>query len=560
MTYLRLLGAVVFAASCASGFVTACTQADPAVSAPSVDAGSEAAETAVETIDDASAASIAFSLCPGAYTGACASIPMPLDWSAPEGAKIGILIDKIASTAKPKRQLWLLQGGPGASAASLGALGVAIADQVEDTEVLTIEHRGVGSSNRLACADFEAAHPSVGDAGATDKAPCFDEVKSKHGDDLRFYTATNAARDLAHAIELLRRPGVPVFVLGASYGTYWAQRFLQVAPNAAAGVVLDSIVPAQGQSLSLFDTQGDKVAIKLAEHCKANASCTGALGPDPWARLQAANQKLSAGHCPESGLTPDERVRFTQFLQMRPFMGYAFALWHRFDRCTAEDAAAIRTFLSKNPLRDPNERLGSDAVYANIGFSELWESPPPSDEVMTERFDSAVFPAGVRGLQPIYPAWPRYAADEHVGTYPSTSLPMLMLAGGLDAQTPLESQELVKAHYTAPNQTFVTLPLASHIVLGQSPFLDGAPGGAPRDCGFELLNAFLSNPTAPLDVGCATKLAPIEFSRPSDETAFVMGTTDLWLGVPVVQTSPPAGFPSIGPGGFPLPFVGTNMR
>ena len=50
-------------------------------------------------------------------------------------------------------------------------------------------------------------------------------------------------RDLAAVLERTRKPGQRSFVYGVSYGTYWAQRYLHVAPTQAAGVILDSIVP-----------------------------------------------------------------------------------------------------------------------------------------------------------------------------------------------------------------------------------------------------------------------------------------------------------------------------
>ena len=60
----------------------------------------------------------------------------------------------------------------------------------------------------------------------------------------------------------MRRPGIPTYVYGVSYGTTWAQRFMQVAPQTAAAVVLDSIIPrsvrvseapSYGQSVITYD-------------------------------------------------------------------------------------------------------------------------------------------------------------------------------------------------------------------------------------------------------------------------------------------------------------------
>ncbi|MBX3222995.1 MAG: alpha/beta hydrolase [Labilithrix sp.] len=503
---------------------------------------------------EASSPSLSYQPCPGGYSGACATVQMPLDWNAPAGRTIPVLIDKIVSSQRPKQQIWLLQGGPGGTAAGMIPLGLALAERMPDAEVMTLEHRGVGASSRLACPKAEAKHAATSSDAGTDDAPdaeadpdastptvegagplpnreCLDEINAARGEDLRHFTTTNAARDLARAIELTRRdPAVPVFVYGVSYGTYWVHRFLQVAPNAASGVVLDSIVTPGEQFLSTFDLQGDLAAMKVAEHCKLDAQCNAFLGPDPWARLQEIKVKADQGHCPEAGLKPRDRTRLTFLLQLRILSGYAFALFHRFDRCTAEDAAAIRTFASRNLTLDPNAALNSSALYANIAFSELWESPPPDAATMAQRFGASVFPSGIDQLAPLYASWPRYDADELVGKFATTNVPMLMLAGTLDAQTPIAQQEKFKPHFAGPKQTFVTVPNANHSVVSQSPMRPDIGSTEQRSCGFELLLSFLANPEAPIDTSCTTKIAPIEFARPADEVAYLFGTSEMWLG------------------------------
>lgn len=370
-------------------------------------------------------------------------------------------------------------------------------------------------------------------------AACFSEIKQRYGDDLRHYTTTHAARDLARAIALTRRePDVPVFLYGVSYGTYWAQRYLQIEPAGVAGVVLDSIVAPQGQHLSKFDTQGDIAAMKVAELCKLDATCSANLGPDPWARLVTIKQKLDSGWCPEAApsIRGGDGLPLVALLQQRALTGYAFALLHRFDRCSAEDVTAIKKLTTTKIFTNPAESFDSPGLHANIAFSELWESPPPDAATMKQRSDAAIFPAGVEALATEHAAWPKYPADEYVGQYPKTSVPLLMLAGTLDAQTPIELQETVKPHYSAPNQTFVTVPTANHAVVNQSPMLLELGATQPKICGMEVIVSFFSNPQVPPDTSCASKIAPLEFTRPPAEVAFLLGTSDMWLGVKAQPT------------------------
>jgi hypothetical protein len=99
---------------------------------------------------------------------------------------------------------------------------------------------------------------------------------------------------------------------------------------------------------------------------------------------------------------------------------------------------------------------------------------------------------------------------------------MLLLAGTLDPATPLSIQNGAKAAFTRANQTFVTMPGASHGVILNSKVSWGRP-----PCGTELVVGFLDNPSAPLDLTCVDRVAKVAFdSAASTENFF--GTTNLW--------------------------------
>ncbi|MCC7542830.1 MAG: hypothetical protein IT379_41830 [Deltaproteobacteria bacterium] len=73
------------------------------------------------------------------------------------------------------------------------------------------------------CGDDAAA----ADAGAV---PAIDGSTADAGPELRATTPTGAARDLGALIDATRGAADRVFVHGGSYGTYWAQRYLQLFP------------------------------------------------------------------------------------------------------------------------------------------------------------------------------------------------------------------------------------------------------------------------------------------------------------------------------------------
>jgi pimeloyl-ACP methyl ester carboxylesterase len=546
----------------------------PALRDAGADAPNEAASFEGGKDSAAEAGGITFQGCPGAFSGECATLSVPLDWSNPSGQKIDLFIDKIASSIHPRAQVWVLQGGPGGTAADVVPIGAEIANRVDDVEVFTIEHRGVGYSDRLGCpqedaladagtpSDAGGGNPSDGsddgaaddgafDAGLVDAAPpdsfdyhgCIASLQAKWGSGLAQFNITNAAKDLEYAIAVTREPNEQSMVYGVSYGTLWAQRYLQVAPTQSSGVILDSIVAPDALFLSNFDPQPDVQAQKLADLCKMDASCTAALGADPWARIEDIKAQVDHGFCQEAVPNPRDRVMITSLLRNWQLMPYAFAVWARIGRCSAADVTAIRQIAARLASPQPTASLESGVLGWNIMFPEMWESPAPSKATLEARFANTVFPAGgIDTLCDVRDAWPLYSLDAFAHEYASSTTPMLMLNGTLDSQTPIEISGAVKTHYTAPNQTFVTIPNANHGTVTQSPLAQapGVPSTPFTTCGMELVAQFVKDPKASLDTSCLGKLATVSFTRPADEIAYLFGTSDLWLGVRVPEAPMPS--------------------
>jgi pimeloyl-ACP methyl ester carboxylesterase len=572
----RTIGLGAFVTLLATGLAfVACgdDELTPAIRDASADAPLEAASS--EGGKDGAAeggGGVMFQSCPGAFSGACATLSVPLDWSNPTGQKIDLFIDKIASSVHPRAQVWVLQGGPGGTAADVVPIGTEIANRVNDVDVFMIEHRGVGYSSRLGCpqanaatgpgnpfdgggdtldaSDDGAADDGAFDGGLVDASPpelfdhqgCIASLQAKWGAGLAQFNITNAAKDLEYAIAVTRHPGEQSIVYGVSYGTLWAQRYLQVAGTQSAGVILDSIVTPDTLFLSNFDTQPDVQAQKLADLCKADSACTAALGADPWARIQQIKADVDHGHCSEALPNPRDRVAITALNRNWQLMPYALATWARVGRCSAADVNAVRQILGRLAQVPPTASLASSLLGFNIMFPEMWETPSPTKATLESRFANAVFPnSGIDQLADVRDAWPLYSLDMFAHEYATTTPPMLMLNGTLDSQTPIELAGAAKSHYAGPNQTFVTIPNANHGTVDQSPVIvaPSVPSGPFTTCGMDLVAQFVKDPKASLDMSCLGKLAPVSFTRPADEIAYLFGTSDLFLGVRVPDVPMP---------------------
>ena len=360
---------------------------------------------------------------------------------------------------------------------------------------------------------------------------CLPAMIARHGDELRFYDTTQAANDLGLAIERVNTTGQPTIVLGVSYGTTWAHRYLQLFPKQASGVVLDSML-VPGGSLARQDADSDEAARDLMETCRMNAFCTGKLGPDPWAKAQAVIAKLKAGHCPAIA-RPDmpTHVRFRQtfpgFLMDPRFRAFIPSIVYRLDRCAPNDEAALKNLVAVLTQEQPESEMlkqwGWGLTY-NIIFSEHWEDPAPSAAELAEIRERAVASRDITEMMSkLYDKWPRYTPDPSTRAYAETDVPMLMLQGGLDPATLLRKARPIKEHFTRPNQTWVEVPSAGHTVFGSSMTRGG------RNCGLGMVMAFVQDPKAAVDTRCVDDVPPLDFENPGREYASaLLGTTDAW--------------------------------
>jgi len=482
-----------------------------------------------------SSSEITWSACPDDYLDECASVEMPINWLKPEGEKIPVLAArKLAKSGAGKRQLWLLQGGPGGSGNVFKGFVEAYADAMPDVDFYVLEHRGVGESTRLGCPEQESPSSAEGaNIAASEWPACIEALKSTWGERLSAFTTSNDAQDLQRFIELTREADKKVFIFGASYGTTRALRFLQWFPESADGVILDSVVSPGVQFLSRFDEQYDPVGIKISEMCAEDEVCGQKLGDDPWVRVINLKAQLAAGHCAGLGLTDDVLSSLLPaFIQLRVLRAHLFPIVYRVERCAEEDLPVLAHYFGalnqifageSGPMRD------SKALQTHVALSEMWEEPAPTAAELEARCDArTACPGFGPSLGPLYDIWPRYQTDLYANKWPQTNVPVLAMNGTLDPQTPIETAVATANHLTAPHQTFVTVPYSPHGVFVESPVK--TPGALP--CGLQMMNGFLENPEAEIDQSCLEDLVPVSFTLAEEEADFFFGTQDIWENTP----------------------------
>jgi len=483
----------------------------------------------------------------------CAMIEVPLRHDEPDGPKIEIWVQRLLGTAAQKRgQIWFLEGGPGGSGADFASFFDYFSAVAPGWDLYTLDHRGVGFSERLGCPVQEAFGSEAGFSISSGEWPdCLQHLQDTWGSDLAEFTTTAAAADLGMIIERVREPDKDVHVFGVSYGTYWAIRYLQLHPDQATGVILDSIAPP-GISLYDFDVFMNDIGEDFIEYCQNDALCASKLGADPWSAIGRVFSDVEAGSCPDiTALLGAGSERFYMRLILGTLLknillrSYAPAAVYRIDRCDPEDVAALERLFTAmfSPPGGPSayDRLGSTCLSYNVGLSELREDPPPdpADVAAMEvplYFSTNVGPQ-MRALQD---AWPLYPQDQYVYNWPDTQIPVLMMNGDLDPQTPPWVAAPAESHFTGTHHYYYVFPRCAHGLLGQSPVQ--TPGA--QQCGVQMLLDFVDDPLTAPDTACLDDILPLTFTGDPVYSQWLFGTDDMWENgtrrrAPVTAKKPP---------------------
>jgi pimeloyl-ACP methyl ester carboxylesterase len=457
-----------------------------------------------------------------------------LDPNEPAGPTIDVFVKRYRpAKGKGTYALWLLQGGPGASGYKFEGLAEGLGRQFPDIDFYIPDHRGTGRSSRIACPTQEDENSPGGILITEEEWPaCLAAVKAREGSRLAKFTTTNAASDLGSLIDRTRTPGQNVFVMGISYGTYLAHRYVQLFPKQADGVIFDSVAPP-GASLARQDEDANVAAKDFFDACKNDAFCNQKMGPDPWAKANALLAKLKMGHCPQIAVPGVEthvifRRVFGGFLMHPFYRTWIPSIVYRADRCAAQDVTALRVFMENATAEqspDTEQKLWGWILGNNISFSELWETPSPTAAQLAAIREASVVSRDVTTLfEPTVGTWPTYPADQYVGKYADSDVPMLFLSGGLDPATLITKARVMKPKFSRPNQSWFEVPTASHTVIGSSQTRTGL------SCGLRLVVNFMFGPKSPVDAACLANVAPLNFTNThlQQENLSLFGTADAW--------------------------------
>jgi pimeloyl-ACP methyl ester carboxylesterase len=182
----------------------------------------------------------------------CASVTVPMDWSAPRNGKtVRLAISRVRHTRTPFAGVMLVNpGGPGGSGLALATTGSKVPNGAGARyDWIGFDPRGVGASRpRLTCDADYANGPRPAYTPATDASvrawsrlsEGYAKDCARNGDLLAHMTTRDAANDMDYLRIALGVARISFY--GYSYGTYLGQVYATLYPTHLGRMVLDSTV------------------------------------------------------------------------------------------------------------------------------------------------------------------------------------------------------------------------------------------------------------------------------------------------------------------------------
>ena len=282
--------------------VSACS-ASPDVVTVSADPLGDVSESSVPSTDDGldpgdtappapkpDTGTLGWSPCAGTAAEAagleCATLVVPLDYSATGGETIDIAVARAATAEDDLRigSLVFNPGGPGGSGIEFLANVAAVvpAELTDRFDLVSFDPRGVGASTAIDCeVDFDddvsllASGDDAGWEALVAEAESRSETCTVESLALEPYVGTNnAARDLDALRAALGDDELSY--VGFSYGTRLGATYAELFPDRVRALVLDGAVKPtdDGALISLEQGPGFDAALEsFAEACDADADC-----------------------------------------------------------------------------------------------------------------------------------------------------------------------------------------------------------------------------------------------------------------------------------------------
>ena len=430
----------------------------------------------------------------------CTTLSVPEDRAATNGRKIDLRIAWVPAGEDADQHddpVFLIAGGPGQSAVdTYPMLAPVFAAVLNQRDVILVDQRGTGGSNKLACDIEDDKNPtSPDDAAIARYTQACIETLSKHAD-LRHYGTTEAVADLDAVRAAIGAKQINLY--GVSYGTRVAQQYAMRHPQQTRSIVLDSVVPNTLHLSNIWAHNLDDALALQFGVCTQDAQCKAKFG-DPRGELDTVLATLRksppqvtyrdplTGEQKTDALSADEVAGLVRMFAYMPAMASILPL--QIHEAAQGRYAGLKALTSM--LRGEMKDQMAMGMQLSVVCAEDANMPPGTaqDDSGTVLGNSVAHLMAQACTQ-----WPKgdVPADFHAAL--STPVPALVLEGQFDPVTPPRyGEEVAKS---LPNGRLLVLNGQGHNVV--------AAGCMPR-----LFAKFLETADAKsLDAKCLDALSP----------------------------------------------------
>ena len=182
--------------------------------------------------------------CANAPGFTCSTLTVPLDHAGRRRARSHLAVATADNATAPRGVLLLLTGGPGQPGVpALSRVAEIVGAEQNAYRIVMLDQRGTGAG-ALDCPALQAAMGSSDLAAPP--AAAVRACAAQLGDRRHFFGTDDVVADLESLRQAL---GVDSWVVdGISYGTYVGERYALAHPAHVSKLVLDSVVPHQGET------------------------------------------------------------------------------------------------------------------------------------------------------------------------------------------------------------------------------------------------------------------------------------------------------------------------
>jgi pimeloyl-ACP methyl ester carboxylesterase len=439
----------------------------------------------------------------GNIAARCGWLSVPENREQPEGRQVRLHVAVIPAlrlepTADP---LFVLSGGPGQAAGDFYlSIAPALARLRRDRDIVVLDQRGTGRSNRLDCTFPDESAITFTDPQKL-RALARSCLAGLPGDP-RYYTTSIAVRDLDEVRAALGYPAINLY--GVSYGTRVAQHYMRRYPQRVRAAVLDGVMPPElafGPDIAL-DAQA--AIDSVFARCQADTGCNRAF-PNIAASFSALRSRLLAQ--PLALSLPDPlNAEPTDAPLGAPELAAAVRLLSYSDETASTLPLLIHETQAGRPqalaaqylmIKRSMEAQFAYGMHFAVVCSEdapRWMRQHLPLPALAKTYMSETF---ITSMQTICEQWPRGPVDADFAAPLTSATPTLILSGGNDPVTPARYGEQIRAG----------LAQSKHLVLDGQGHGQITIGCVPR-----LVAEFIaSGNLEKVDDACTKTVAPAPF-------------------------------------------------